>query len=212
MLMAGIPKSQRMREGRSRKLPGAGHAMLDDVLDASPFGQVGYVVDGLPVVVSALCWRVGSHVYLILPGANRMLKNTALGLNVHVTVSMRSALRSGPYQTANYRSAMLSGRAQVVSGTDLKRSLLTALAERLPSERRDKMRRSGAKELKAVAVLELDIDDPSVAIRIVRSGDDSEGCNWPAWTRDLYLALRAGRARDEWRGEPGGELQRQLRS
>jgi hypothetical protein len=87
----------------------------------------------------------------------------------------------------------LSGKAHVISGAGPKRKFLNAFAERLPKDRQDRVRRPSAAELRATAILVLDLDDPSLRAHFGRSGARSEACGGPSWAEEVYFALRARR-------------------
>ncbi len=65
--MTTAPQSQapspRARLRRAAEKAAYDAATIDAILDAMPLAHVGYVVDGAPVVIPTLQWRIGARIY-----------------------------------------------------------------------------------------------------------------------------------------------------
>jgi uncharacterized protein len=153
------------------------------ILDAMPICNVGYVLDGAPVVTPTLQWREGSHIYWHGSSASRMLE-TSENHPVCVSVSMIDGFvmaRSAYNHSCNYRSVMVFGTAFKVTDPDEKVARLKAFTDRLFPGRWDSLRPATPKELKATMILGVSLDEASAKVRSGPPGDDPEDFSWPVW-------------------------------
>jgi nitroimidazol reductase NimA-like FMN-containing flavoprotein (pyridoxamine 5'-phosphate oxidase superfamily) len=165
------------------------------ILDAGLLCHVGYVVDGRPFVTPTAYWRHGDELYWHGSAASRMLKSVD-GAEVCVTVSHLDGLvvaRSAFHQSVNYRSVMIFGRAQIVEDAAEKRIGMRAFVERLyPGQTR--MRDSSDKELAAISVMKLTINEVSAKIRDLGVLDDAEDYAIPTWAGVIPVRTVVGEA------------------
>src|SRR5512132_4631804 len=95
------------------------HAILDEAL----LCHVGFVVNGSPVVIPTIHWRVGDTLYFHGSAASRMLRTLREGVDACVTVTLLDGLvlaRSAFHHSMNYRSAVVIGRAREVTDREEK--------------------------------------------------------------------------------------------
>src|SRR5208282_4193060 len=113
------PPSDRVRLRRKRERGEYDRATIDAILDEALIAHLGIVdADGQPFVVPTLHARAGDVVYCHGSAASRTLRALADGVQACLTVSLIDGLvlaRSAMHHSANYRSAMLLGRARVVA-------------------------------------------------------------------------------------------------
>jgi nitroimidazol reductase NimA-like FMN-containing flavoprotein (pyridoxamine 5'-phosphate oxidase superfamily) len=134
-------------------------------------------------VIPTLYGRVGDEVYLHGSAASRMLKNLAAGVRVCLTVTHVDGLvlaRSAFHHSMNYRSAVLFGLAQQVSG-DEKTIGLQAISEHVLKGRWQEARPPNEQELKATTVLRVKIESASAKIRTGPPSDDEQDYALPIW-------------------------------
>jgi uncharacterized protein len=177
-------------------------ADLYAVLDAGLICHLGVVVDGYPVVLPTGYGRVGHTLYLHGSSANRTLR-AAAGQQVCVTVTHLDGLvcaRSVFNHSMNYRSAMIFGTAQPVTGDPQRLAALRAITEQLVPGQWDHARQPTRKELAATIVLELPLAEASVKVRTGPPHDEPEDYATGTWAGVLPAQLIFGAA------EPDPEL------
>ena len=147
------------------------------VVDSTPLCHVGYVIDGQPYVTPTMQWREGEKIYWHGSSASRMLRAVKGGIPVCVTVTHFDGMvmaRSPFHHSANYRTAMLFGRAHALEDRDAKEASLKIMMDALFPGRWEELRGNTEQELKATTVVAMEIED---AVAKVRSGppiDDEE--------------------------------------
>lgn len=188
-----FPVSERNRVRREHERAAYDEAAVHAVLDASPLCHVGYVIDGEPYVTPTIHWREGNRVYWHGSSASRFLRK-ARGARVCLTVSLFDGYvmaRSAYNHSVNYRSAMVYGRAELLTDADATAEALRCFTEGLFPGRWDNLRPMDAQELKATSVLWLDIEEASVKTRAGPPGDPEEA-GVPVWAGELPLVTRFG--------------------
>ncbi|GGS76347.1 pyridoxamine 5'-phosphate oxidase family protein [Nonomuraea spiralis] len=156
---------------------------LYEVLDTGLFCHLGVVVDGHPMVVPTGYGRIGETLYLHGSTGARSLRAGG-GDEVCVTVTHVDGIvlaRSVFNHSVNYRSAIIYGRARLVTDPDERLAALRALTEQLAPGQWDYVRQPTRKELAATAVLALPLDEASVKIRRGAPIDDEEDYALPVW-------------------------------
>ena len=189
------PASDRVRLRRKRERASYDRDVIHAILDEALIAHLGIVEpDGQPVVTPTLHARHGDLVYCHGSVASRTLRALDAGAPVCQTVSLLDGLvlaRSAMHHSANYRSAMLIGRAHGVEDPDEKRTALRAIVEHIVPGRWDAVRAPSENELKATAVLAIPIEEASAKIRTGPPLDDEEDYALEAWAGVIPLATRA---------------------
>ncbi|GAA1701706.1 pyridoxamine 5'-phosphate oxidase family protein [Microbacterium sediminicola] len=175
-------------------------AVLREVLDEGYVAHVGFVRDGFPLVLPFLyaVGDLGEGPVLLLHGSTGgglFLDAGAEGVPVSVTVTHLDGIvfsRSTFDSSANYRSAMVVGRATVVSA-EQRREALWQISDHLMPGRRAEVREMTKKEVSATHVLSVPLEHASVKVRFAGVGDTVEdGEDLSVWAGVLPVALRAG--------------------
>jgi nitroimidazol reductase NimA-like FMN-containing flavoprotein (pyridoxamine 5'-phosphate oxidase superfamily) len=183
---------------RVRRLPKRGvyeRTQIDAILDEGLVCHVGFVHDGHPVVIPTLFARVGDVVYFHGSAASRMLRTLTSGAKMCLTVTLLDGLvlaRSAFHHSANYRSVVVFGRAQLIEAPAEKLAALEAFAERAAAGRWTEVREPTRKELKATTVLSLPLDEASAKIRTGPPVDDEEDYELDVWAGVIPLRVVAG--------------------
>ena len=173
---------------------------LAEILDEGYVAHVGMVRDGLPVVLPYLyaVGDLGAGPRLLLHGSTgggAFIQAGAEGMPVAVTVTHLDGLvyaRSTNDSSANYRSAMVFGRATAVPA-EQRAEALWQIADHLMPGRRAEVREMTAKEIAATQVLQLPLDTVSVKVRFAGAGEsDDDGEDHGVWAGVLPLGVRAG--------------------
>lgn len=174
--------------------------VLRRVLAEGVVAHVGIVRDGFPVVLPFLygVGDLGTGPVLLLHGSTGgglFLDAGTDGVPVSATVTHLDGIvfaRSTFDSSANYRSAMVVGRATVVP-VEQRAEALRQVADHLMPGRRTEVREMTDKEVRATQVLQLPLDAASVKVRAAGVGeaaDDDE--DHAVWAGVLPLAVRAG--------------------
>ncbi|MEU6725704.1 pyridoxamine 5'-phosphate oxidase family protein [Nonomuraea wenchangensis] len=180
--------------GRSKERGSTDRDDLYDVLDSGLICHLGVVVDGCPMVVPTGYGRLDDTLYLHGSTGARSLR-AADGGEVCVTVTHLDGVvlaRSIFHHSVNYRSAILYGRARLVTDPDERLAGLRALSERLAPGQWDYVRRPNRKELAATAVLALSLEEASVKMRRGGPSDEEEDYDLPVWAGVLPLVTAWG--------------------
>ena len=159
------------------------------ILDAQPLAHIGHLIDGAPAVTPTLQWREGERVYWHGSTASRMIR-AAAGQPVCLTVTLLDGLvlaRSGLEHSVNFRSVMVFGVADSVSGTDAKSRHLERMMEQMYPGRWAQLRPMTAQEMKATAVLSLPISEASAKIGAGMPTDPPQNANWPVWAGQISI-------------------------
>ena len=192
---AAGPPSERVRLRRKRERGSYERALIDAILDEGLIAHLGFADEhGQPFVTPTLHARSGDVVYCHGSAASRTLRALAAGAPACLTVSLIDGLvlaRSAMHHSANYRSAMVLGRARAVTDEQEKREALRAIVEHIVPGRWRDVREPRANELAATAVLALPIDEASAKVRAGGPMDDEEDYALPAWAGVIPLALVA---------------------
>ena len=191
-----LPPSDRVRLRRKRERGSYDRGVIDAILDEALIAHLGIVDgEGQPFVIPTLHARSGDLVYCHGSTASRTLRALAAGAPACLTVSLVDGLvlaRSAMHHSANYRSAMLIGRATVVEDLDEKRTALRAVVEHIVPGRWDDVRPPTENELAATSVLAIPIDEVSAKVRSGGPMDDEEDYALPAWAGVIPLASSVG--------------------
>ncbi len=161
------------------------------ILDEAIYCHIAFVVDGQPFVVPTGYGRDGRALYIHGSSASRMLLTLAGGVPLCFTVTLLDGLvlaRTAFHHSINYRSVMVLGIAQEMAG-DEKLRALRVITEHMARGRWDDARAPNDQELKATAVLKLDIEEASVKIRSGGPIDDEEDRKLPFWAGVLPFVL-----------------------
>jgi|SRR5690242_20315041 len=178
-----------------RRLPKRGShdsAVIHEILDAGFLAHVGFCAEGQSFVVPTLYGRMDDRLYLHGSAASRMLKHLDRGVPVCVTVTLVDGLvlaRSAFHHSMNYRSVMVFGTARMIADECSKIEALRTISEHLIRGRWNDVRGPSENELKATAVLELEIEEASAKVRTGPPLDDEEDYALPIWAGVLPLEL-----------------------
>src|SRR5215472_8627275 len=114
----GFPVSDRNRLRRLHERGRYDRASIYPVLDAAMVCHIAYVIDGQPYCTPTAFWREGDSLFWHGSSASRMVRATAEGIPVCITVTHHDALvlaRSGFHHSVNFRCVMAYGRARAVT-------------------------------------------------------------------------------------------------
>jgi nitroimidazol reductase NimA-like FMN-containing flavoprotein (pyridoxamine 5'-phosphate oxidase superfamily) len=171
-------------------------AEIDAILDEAMVAHVGFAHEGQPFVIPTLHARVGDVVYVHGSSASRTMRALDRGVAACLTVTLFDGIvlsRSAFEHDVNYRSVVLLGQMQAVTGIECKREALRAFMDRLVPGRWDEVRQPSEQELKATSILALTIEAASAKVRYGGPEDgDSEDGALDVWAGRIPVSLRYG--------------------
>jgi uncharacterized protein len=175
-------------------------------LDAAMVCHIAYVIDGQPFCTPTSFWRQGDRLYWHGSSASRMVRAQAKGLPVCLTVTHFDAVvlaRSGFHHSVNYRCVMAYGQARAVSDPAAKLRAMDAFIDRFFPGRAAVLRPPTAQEIKAITILEMEIEDATAKIRATGVSDEEEDYAVPVWCAVLPLRTVLGEPEECPRQLPG---------
>lgn len=187
-------KTQRTKLRRKPSRGSHERAAVEAILDEALVSHLGFLDDGLPVVIPTLHARLDSHVYLHGSAASRALRESQ-GAEVCLTATLIDGLvlaRAVIHHSANYRSAMLFGTGEWVDDEGEKLTALEVLVEKLAPGRWGEARLPTAKELRATGLLRIPLEQASAKVRSGPPIDDEEDMQLPVWAGVIGLRTVAG--------------------
>ena len=113
--------------------------------------------------------------------------------------------RAALHHSANYRSAMVFGRAELVEDAAEKLAALEALTEKLAPGRWAEVRPPTEKELRATAVLRIPLEEASAKVRSGPPVDDEEDYALQVRAGTVGVRTVAGKPKPDDRVPPGVE-------
>jgi nitroimidazol reductase NimA-like FMN-containing flavoprotein (pyridoxamine 5'-phosphate oxidase superfamily) len=168
---------------------------IDAILDEALVAHIGFAAEGQPYVIPTLHARVDDSVYFHGSSASRTVRALAAGAPVCLTVTLLDGLvlaRSAVHHSVNYRSVLVFGQARPIEAQSEKATAIEAFTERLIPGRWEEVRQPTAKELKAIQVFALPLDEASAKTRSGPPVDDEEDYALDTWAGVIPLATTAG--------------------
>jgi nitroimidazol reductase NimA-like FMN-containing flavoprotein (pyridoxamine 5'-phosphate oxidase superfamily) len=196
------PRSAVRRAERARYDRAAVHAILDEGVVC----HVGFAEGEQPFVIPMAFARIDDRLYLHGARATRLLRELGGGVPVCVTVTLVDGLvfgRSAFHCSMNYRSAVVFGRAQVVTSVEEQLAALRAIVEHMAEGLWKDVRGPNLQELARTSVLRLEIEDASAKARSGPPIDDEEDYALPVWAGVVPLSLAPRAPESDPRLMPG---------
>ena len=188
-----------------RRLPKRGvfdRETIYKILDEGFVCHIGFTTDGKTFVIPTGYARVGDRLLIHGSSASRMLRAMSDGIEVCATVTLIDGLvlaRSAFHHSVNYRSAVVFGTANLVTGENEKIEALRAFTEHIVPGRWRDVRPPNKSELKATAVLSLAIQEASAKIRTGDPVDEEGDYALNVWAGVIPLKLCADAPRNDAR-------------
>jgi nitroimidazol reductase NimA-like FMN-containing flavoprotein (pyridoxamine 5'-phosphate oxidase superfamily) len=193
--MSSFPITYRTRVRRLAERGSYDRETVYSILDEAFICHVGFVSEAKPVVLPTLYGRDGDRLYIHGSAANRMLRDISKGVDMCITVSLVDGIvlaRSAFHMSVNYRSVVVHGRATAVEGGEEKARALKILSEHVIPGRWAEVREPSEKELKATAVMSIDLKEVSAKVRTGGPKDDADDMRRPTWAGVLPLEMQFG--------------------
>src|SRR5690554_185192 len=192
--MCDYQTSKTYRVRQAPKRASYDRALVHSILDEGYVAHIAFVVDGLPVALPMFYVRDGDSVLLHGSRKSRLMKHLGDGAPLCLTVTHLDGLvlaRSAFHHSMNYRSVMVHGRAERVTGEEkaLAMALITA---RVREGRSSGERPVNVQEGKATEMLRLPIIEVAAKVRTGGPVDDEEDMALPVWAGVIPMRLVFG--------------------
>lgn len=163
---------------------------IDAILDEGMVAHLAYTHEGQPYAIPTLHARVGEEVYFHGSAASRTIRALGAGAPACLTVTLLDGLvlaRSAMHHSVNYRSVVVLGAARPIEDLSERMRAAQAFTERLIPGRWREVRPPTVKELKAIHVLALPLDEASAKIRTGPPLDEEEDYALTTWAGVIPL-------------------------
>ena len=197
--------SARTKVRRLRELARYDRSSVNAILDEATVCHVGFVDDGQPFVIPTAIARIDDHAYIHGSRVSRMLKLLAAGSPACITVTLLDGIvvaRSAFNSSMNYRSVVILGSGEKVTGED-KKIALDAFTEHLIPGRTADIRASRPKELAATTVVRFGLQEVSIKISEGPPSDEKSDYESDAWAGVIPLRLESGKPQSDPRLKSG---------
>lgn len=154
------------------------------VFAATRLSHVAYVRNGFPCVWPTLHGLVDGQLILHGSSAGSFAKAVRSGAELCVCATALDGLvlaRSQFEHSVHYRSAIVFGRAQEITGTEAKREAGNALTDALIAGRAAEARPGSDQELKATMLATLSLEECSVKVGEGPPEDEADDVALPVW-------------------------------
>lgn len=185
-------KSYRVRQAPKRA--SYDRALVHSILDEGYVAHIAFVVDGLPVALPMFYVRDGESVLLHGSRKSRLVKHIVGGAPFCLTVTHLDGLvlaRSAFHHSMNYRSVMVHGRAERVTGEEKTRAMALITA-RVRQGRPSGERPANEQEAKATEMLRLPLVEVAAKVRTGGPLDDEADMALPVWAGVIPMQLVFG--------------------
>lgn len=164
-----------------------------NILDDSFICQIGFNIDGHVNIIPTLYGRKDDIFFIHGSKNSRMLKSFSSGEDICVSVTIIDGLvlaRSAFHHSVNYRSVILYGKPEEVTGKEEKSNALSIIMEHIIPGRWNEIRKPNDKELNATSVFSIRIDEASAKIREGGPVDEKDDLDLDIWAGVIPIKLK----------------------
>jgi uncharacterized protein len=182
------------------------HETVAAILRAGLVAQVGFVQDGLPVVVPMIYGLEGDTLYLHGARKARVVRLLEKSATVCLNVTLVDAIvlaRSAFNSSMNYRSATVFGTPRLLENAGEKLHAMRIISEHTMPGRWSELRDPLTREVKMTGVIAMTIETASAKISSGMPDDEPEDYEIPVWAGILPLASTLGALLDDGRVQDG---------
>jgi hypothetical protein len=185
---------------RLRRLPEKAvydEAGINAILDVSNVVHLGYVLDGVPLVLPTLYAREGQSLLLHGSRSSRMLRTILAADRICATVTVIDGIRvarSAFESSIAYRGVSMWGRCELIDDDSQARSALDLLIDAVLPGRSQEIRRSTQREVSMTSVLRFHIEEASAKVSTGFADDADEDIETPVWAGIVPISQHYGQA------------------
>lgn len=179
-----LPPTQRSRIRRCADRASYQRADIYRLIDDLKTGHIGFVNNGQPVVIPMTVWRVEDHLYFHSLNKSRLHKLCEAGAELCISFAECSEwvlAKSAYHHSANYRSAVLYGRAERVTDQQIFDQAFEVIINQIEAGRWDKVRSPSVKERKITALMRMPINEGAFKSRQDGPSEEPEDMDLPVW-------------------------------
>ena len=174
------------------------------ILDQAFVCHVGFIADGMPVVVPTNYVRVGDKLFLHGSTASRLMKTLGSGASFCLSVTLLDGIVFSPTATGhsvNYRSVVVMAKAEPIEDPAAKLAAMRDFVEYVLRGRWATVRPPSDQELKGTMVLSVPLVEASAKIRTGFAVDDAKEYASGAWAGVLPFKWTPGEPVRDPRGD-----------
>src|ERR1700687_770341 len=203
--MSEFTPTERTKVRRKPERANYDRATIYSILDEAFVCHVGFIADGMPIVVPTNYVRVGDKLFLHGSTASRLMKTLASGAPFCLSVTLLDGIVCAPTATGhsvNYRSVVVMGKAELVEGEAAKRAAMRDFVEYVIRGRGAAVHPPTEQDLKGTMVLAVPLIEASAKVRTGFAVDDDKEYAGGAWTGVLPFKWTPGEPQPDPRGSP----------
>jgi uncharacterized protein len=207
--MSNFTPTERTKVHRKPDRGSYDRELIYSILDEAFVCHIGFVSDGLPIVVPTNYVRVGDKLYLHGSVASRLMKTLGSGAPFCLSVTLLDGIVCAPTATGhsvNYRSVVVMGKAEAVIGEDAKRAAMRDFVECVIRGRWATVHPPTEQELKGTMVLAVPLVEASAKVRTGFAVDDRKEYSSPGWTGVIPMKWTAQTPIPDPRGNPSNPI------
>jgi len=166
-----------------------------NILDQAFVCHVGFIAEGMPVVVPTNYVRVGDKLFLHGSTASRLMKTLGSGAPFCLSVTLLDGIVFSPTATGhsvNYRSVVVMGKGEPIEDPVAKLAAMRDFVEYVLRGRWATVRSPSEQELKGTMVLAVPLVEASAKIRTGFAVDNDGEYASGAWTGVLPFKWTPG--------------------
>src|ERR1700675_1525282 len=201
--MSEFTPTERTRVRRKPDRANYDRETIYGILDQAFVCHVGFIADGMPVVVPTNYVRVGDKLFLHGSTASRLMKTLGSGAPFCLSVTLLDGIVFSPTATGhsvNYRSVVLMGKAEPIRDPAAKLAAMRDFVEYVLRGRWATVRPPSEQELKGTMVLAVPLVEASAKVRTGFAVDDDKEYRSTAWTGVLPFKWTPGEPAPDPRG------------
>jgi nitroimidazol reductase NimA-like FMN-containing flavoprotein (pyridoxamine 5'-phosphate oxidase superfamily) len=201
--MSEITPTERTKVRRKPDRASYDRETIYGILDQAFVCHVGFIADGMPVVVPTNYVRVGDKLFLHGSTASRLMKTLGSGAPFCLSVTLLDGIVFSPTATGhsvNYRSVVVMGRAEPLEDPAAKLAAMRDFVEYVLRGRWATVRPPSDQELKGTMVLAVPLVEASAKLRTGFAVDEDKEYRSTAWTGVLPFKWTPGEPARDPRG------------
>jgi nitroimidazol reductase NimA-like FMN-containing flavoprotein (pyridoxamine 5'-phosphate oxidase superfamily) len=185
---------------RLRRLPEKAvydEAGINAILDASNVVNIGYVLDGVPMVLPTLYVRDGHSLLVHGSRSSRMLRTILRAERMTATVTIIDGIRvarSAFESSMAYRGVSMWGHCELINDDVLARRALDRLIDAVLPGRSQEIRPSTEREVNLTSVLRFHIEEASAKVSAGFADDAEDDIETSVWAGVVPMTIRYGTA------------------
>jgi uncharacterized protein len=154
------------------------------ILDEAFVCHLGFIADGVPIVVPTNYVRAGDKLFLHGSTASRLMRTLSSGAPFCLSVTLLDGIVLSPTATGhsvNYRSVVVMGKAEQIFDPQEKLAAMRDFVEYVIRGRWAEVRPPSEQELKATMVLSVPLVEASAKVRTgfaIDKGDEYAEAGW----------------------------------